>query len=89
MRAAVETRGSGMTGGFRSSAAMAKAAATRAARVKPKLTRKQAMDAMCRGCICDELAGGTWRQQVDACRATECPMHEHRPRSAAPLEPAA
>ena len=46
----------------------------------PKLTRKQAINAHCRECIYDPKNGtGTWRQQVEACTVTKCPLYEWRP----------
>ena len=43
---------------------------------------RKAIDAMCKECIYDEHSGlGNWRQQVTACPATRCPLHEVRPLS--------
>jgi hypothetical protein len=42
-------------------------------------TRGQAINAMCRGCIYDDLAAGTWREQVAACVSGACPLHAFRP----------
>ena len=51
---------------------------------KPKISRQKAINAMCRECIVDPQPGnGTWRQQTEACTATECPLFEFRPKSAA------
>lgn len=39
-----------------------------------------AIDAMCKSCIYDPVAGkGTWRQQVEACTAPHCPLFAVRP----------
>ncbi|MFZ2804321.1 MAG: hypothetical protein WA001_03785 [Patescibacteria group bacterium] len=47
---------------------------------KPSL--RAAINAFCKWCIHDPgCGGGTWRQQVDACEATDCPLHAVRPRS--------
>lgn len=43
------------------------------------------INAKCKDCIYDPLAGGTWRQQVQACIDTTCGLHPYRPRSAAPV----
>lgn len=57
-------------------------------REMPHLTRKQAINRMCRQCIFDRLSGfGTWREQVEACTAgpdseAPCPLWEWRPVSA-------
>lgn len=42
-------------------------------------TRKQAIDAYCKQCIYDELEPGGWRQQVEACTVTHCPLYAFRP----------
>jgi hypothetical protein len=41
---------------------------------------RAAVDAMCKACIYDDQAPGTWRSQVEACAITACPLHEHRPK---------
>ena len=47
--------------------------------MRGKLTRQQAINAMCKGCIYDPADAGTWRQQVEACKVTACPLHPYRP----------
>lgn len=42
-------------------------------------TRGQAIAAKCRECIHDDLAAGTWRQQVTACPVTDCALWTFRP----------
>ncbi len=42
-------------------------------------TRQQAIEAMCRDCIYDELDEGTWRMQVERCALTDCPLYQYRP----------
>jgi hypothetical protein len=44
---------------------------------------KKAIDAHCKNCTYDPLAGGTWREQVESCRVTACALWEVRPRSTA------
>ncbi len=45
-------------------------------------SRKAAIDAMCKHCIYDPFSGlGTWRQQVEFCTATGCPLWSVRPLS--------
>lgn len=46
---------------------------------KPGLRSK--IDANCLWCSYDPLDQGTWRQQVEACNVTRCPLHSVRPRS--------
>lgn len=44
---------------------------------------RRAINEMCRECIVDPIGGGgTWRQQIEACTATKCPLYEYRPVSA-------
>ena len=44
------------------------------------LTKRQAIDRMCRDCIYDPVSGlGTWRQQTAACTAWACPLWHWRP----------
>jgi hypothetical protein len=40
---------------------------------------KQAVEAMCKSCIYDALEPGTWREQVQDCLCTDCPLYELRP----------
>lgn len=42
-------------------------------------SRNAAISAKCRECAYDEIAPGTWRQQVAACPATSCPLWRFRP----------
>jgi hypothetical protein len=48
---------------------------------------RAAINAMCRECIVDPLAGGNWRQQVTGCRATVCPLYAFRPLSKPSAKP--
>ena len=40
---------------------------------------RDGVDANCVSCCYDELDRGTWRQQVEGCEITDCPMHPVRP----------
>ena len=44
---------------------------------------RAAINAMCRGCIYDPGARGNWREQVQACSSSNCPLHPLRPISSA------
>lgn len=44
---------------------------------------RKAADAMCKECIYDKAEAGTWREQVENCNCTNCPLFEHRPRTMA------
>lgn len=37
------------------------------------------VDAMCRKCVYDQLAPGTWRDQVAQCGGVNCPLYSARP----------
>lgn len=39
------------------------------------------VDAHCVSCIYDDLVPGTWRQQVEDCSVTNCPLFEVRAKS--------
>lgn len=39
------------------------------------------VDAHCVSCIYDELGSGTWRQQVEKCCVTSCPLFDVRVKS--------
>lgn len=53
-------------------------------REKAKPGFRGKINAKCIECIYDDAggAGGTWRQQVEACSAPSCPLYEVRPVSA-------
>lgn len=42
-------------------------------------TRRVAIHAMCRECIYDPAATGSWRKQVQECPSTGCPLWKFRP----------
>lgn len=45
---------------------------------------RAAVNAKCRSCIYDPGSGnGTWREQVEACTSSNCPLHPFRPISGA------
>ena len=59
-----------------------------------RLTRQQAIAAMCKACIYDPESGtGTWKEQTAQCTAPGCPLWPYRPRpvsgawSFAPTDP--
>ena len=48
----------------------------------PDLQIKSPRDAIamkCKDCIYDPLAPGRWREQVDSCTSTTCPLFQYRP----------
>ena len=42
---------------------------------------RSAIDEKCKDCIYDPAIPGRWREQVEACTCTDCPLHPYRPRS--------
>ncbi len=44
-------------------------------------SRKAAIDAMCKACVHDPKAEGTWKQQVMDCLGFHCPLYNVRPKS--------
>jgi len=44
------------------------------------MSLRKAVNAKCKDCIYDPLAGGTWRKQVEECPCTSCPLYPVRPR---------
>ena len=46
-------------------------------------TPQQAINAMCKSCVYDDQANGTWREQTEGCGIPSCPLYELRPVSAA------
>lgn len=45
------------------------------------MSRKQAIEQMCKQCIYDPGQSGTWRQQTEACVSSPCPLFKYRPRA--------
>lgn len=43
------------------------------------LSMRSAIDGMCKNCLYDKLQPGTWRQQIEACTSTQCPLYNLRP----------
>ena len=37
-------------------------------------TRREAINLKCKECAYDELDDGTWRQKVERCEITDCPL---------------
>jgi len=42
---------------------------------------RKIVDLFCKECIYDAAVSGTWRQQVQSCACTSCPLYKVRPRS--------
>ena len=48
---------------------------------RPRPSLRAAIDRKCKDCTYDPMAPGNWRQQVQACTVTTCPLHPVRPQS--------
>ncbi len=50
---------------------------------KHKRSRRQAIAEYCKECSYDpeDKGAGTWRQQIEACVMSDCPLYEFRPLS--------
>ena len=46
---------------------------------------RKAINQHCKSCTYDNLASGTWLQQVTLCGVTECALYEVRPKTAHPI----
>jgi hypothetical protein len=44
-------------------------------------SRRKCIDAHCKSCIYDDLAAGTWRQQVSLCSVISCALYRARPKT--------
>ena len=42
-------------------------------------SRAAAINAYCRACVVDDMAAGTWREQVAACPSAGCALFPFRP----------
>jgi len=47
------------------------------------MSLRKAINGKCRDCIYDDLAAGTWRQQVTLCSSPDCPLYRVRPQTKA------
>lgn len=50
-------------------------------------TRQEAINLKCKECAYDELDDGTWRQKVERCEITDCPLMEVPNRKVAQKHP--
>lgn len=46
---------------------------------------RKCIEAKCKDCTYDPLAGGTWREQVEECTVRSCPLWEVRPLTVATI----
>ncbi len=45
------------------------------------MSLRKAINEKCKDCIYDDLAAGSWLQQVTICSSKSCPLYEVRPKS--------
>jgi hypothetical protein len=58
-----------------------RAAAHAARKLNPRPGWRKAIDAKCKDCGYDPFDVGAWREQVERCTCTDCPLFPLRPRS--------
>ena len=46
---------------------------------------RKSINGKCRDCIYDDLAAGTWLQQVTLCSSLDCPLYRVRPQTKASI----
>lgn len=46
---------------------------------------KKCIEEKCKDCTYDQLAGGTWREQVEMCNVRACPLWSVRPMTVATI----
>jgi len=49
------------------------------------MSLRKSINGKCRDCIHDDLAAGTWLQQVTLCSSSNCPLYGVRPKTKAKL----
>jgi hypothetical protein len=49
------------------------------------MSLRKAINQYCEFCAYDDLAAGTWRQQVFLCRVKSCALYDVRPKSTRPI----
>jgi hypothetical protein len=49
------------------------------------MSLRKAINQHCKDCVYDEIATGTWRQQVTLCSVKSCALYEVRPKSTRPI----
>lgn len=48
------------------------------------MSLRRAINEKCKNCTYDDLAPGTWRQQVTICSVFSCPLRNCRPKASSP-----
>jgi len=49
------------------------------------MSLRKAINKNCKNCIYDDLAAGTWRQQVFLCSVKSCALYDVRPKPTRPI----
>jgi len=49
------------------------------------MSLRKAIDNNCKNCIYDDLAAGTWRQQVTLCSVKSCALRDVRPKTSSAI----
>jgi len=49
------------------------------------MSLRKSINSKCKDCVYDDLAGGTFLQQVTLCSSKSCPLYEVRPQTKAQI----
>ena len=49
------------------------------------MSLRKAINQHCKDCVYDEIAAGTWRQQVTLCGVKSCALYDVRPKPTRPI----
>jgi len=49
------------------------------------MSLRKAINGKCKDCSFDDLAAGTWLQQITLCSCSNCPLYKVRPQSKAQI----
>ena len=49
------------------------------------MSLRKAINQNCKSCTYDDLAAGTWRQQVTLCSVKSCALYDVRPKTTRPI----
>ena len=49
------------------------------------MSLRKAINQNCKDCVYDEIATGTWRQQVTLCSVKSCALYDVRPKTTRPI----
>lgn len=59
---------------------------TRGGQTGKRISLRKSIDLKCKDCVYDHTEPGTWRQQIEHCTVTLCPLWEVRTKSSSSAE---